>query len=239
MNLNLNYNSVSMYQISKLLCIQVTLMVETIFNQRKQLLTPLMALSLGMIMFGVGLFIFKEKSVIKHSFIGYISAAMAIFSTSLAQVFFGPLQKALDFNPLQLLYHTSPLLTLGSFILIPFFEDRVQLMNTELSFQLVFNISLSCVGAVFLNLTNYFVLSQTTPLTYLVLGHIKTIIILIIGFALFEKSFPTLQMILGIIISLAGVVIYTIENNRQQAKPIRKIISPNPSAPPSPDDDKA
>lgn len=216
MNMNLAYNSVGLYQISKLLCIPTILVIETIINQRKQELTMTMILSLCMIMLGVALFAVKDSNIMHSRILGYIWAALAILATSLSQVYFGPLQKALDFNPMQLLYHTSPLLTLGSFVIIPLFENRMDLMNTVLTIELVKNLVFTCIGAVLLNLTNYFVLSHTSPLTYLILGHVKTIIILVLGFLLFEHAFPSVSMSIGIGLSLFGVVLYSWENHRQQ-----------------------
>jgi hypothetical protein len=38
------------------------------------------------------------------------------------------------------------------------------------------------------NITNYLVLGKTSPLTYQVLGHLKTVLILILGFTVFNVS---------------------------------------------------
>lgn len=45
---------------------------------------------------------------------------------------------------------------------------------------------LSCVLALGVNISNYLVLGKTSPLTYQVLGHLKTVLILVLGFTVFQ-----------------------------------------------------
>ena len=53
-------------------------------------------------------------------------------------------------------------------------------------FDLTSLLVLSCVFALGVNISNYLVLGKTSPLTYQVLGHLKTVLILILGFTVFE-----------------------------------------------------
>ena len=50
-------------------------------------------------------------------------------------------------------------------------------------------IVLSCLFALGVNISNYLVLGKTSPLTYQVLGHLKTVLILVLGFTVFNVSF--------------------------------------------------
>jgi solute carrier family 35 protein E3 len=45
------------------------------------------------------------------------------------------------------------------------------------------------VFALGVNISNYLVLGKTSPLTYQVLGHLKTVLILILGFTVFDVWF--------------------------------------------------
>lgn len=146
---------------------------------------------------------------------GLLWAALGILSTSCAQIFFGHLQKDLGMNALQLLYHTSPVLTLGSLMIVPLFEDINLLVETKLTPDLFRDVFCSCVMAVMLNATNYVVLSWASPLTYQVLGHMKTMLILIFGIAFFDQ-WPTERALLGIVIAMIGVLLYSEENRQQQ-----------------------
>ena len=91
MNLNLSYNSVGLYQMSKLMCIPCTIIIETILETRQQNLTIIMFISLFMIIFGVSLFAIHESALeaAQTSQVwGYIWLLLAIITTSLSQVLF-------------------------------------------------------------------------------------------------------------------------------------------------------
>lgn len=60
------------------------------------------------------------------------------------------------------------------------------------------------------------VLSWASPLTYQVLGHIKSIFILIFGVFVYD-AIPTQRSVIGMVLAMAGVILYT-EENRQQLK---------------------
>ena len=185
MNFNLATNSIGFYQVSKLMCIPVSLLVETLLDKRQQDLSVTLTFSLLLILIGVGLVCVKEVS---FNSMGMLWAVLGVLSTSLAQVFFSPLQRNLGLNPLQLLFHVSPWLTFGSFLMTPLFDDIDALLDMPVGLNLCVDVLLSCCLAIFLNTTNYFVLSVTSPLTYQVLGHGKTICIFIMGILLYDDK---------------------------------------------------
>jgi solute carrier family 35 protein E3 len=76
--------------------------------------------------------------------------------------------------------------------------------------------------AVVVNTSNYYVLAFASPLTYQIIGHVKTIIIIISGFLIFKNDF-TLRILVGIILALIGVILYT-EENRQQMIARQKLV---------------
>lgn len=109
MNLNLAYNSVGFYQLSKLACIPFTLFVQyTFYNQS---VSRSVQLTLVPITFGVGYATVYDLSL---SSIGFAFAVCAVVATAMAQIFTNTYQKSLDCNALQLLYHTAPYITLVS-----------------------------------------------------------------------------------------------------------------------------
>ena len=152
MNFNLASNSVGFYQISKLACIPITLLLETLLNRRQQILSIKMTTSLLLILLGMGLVAVTEVS---FSVKGFLWAAAGVLCSSLAQIFFAPLQKDLNLDALQMLFHLSPILTLGSFATIPIFENTEELLNFKLSKRVIFDVGISCCMAVLLNTSNY------------------------------------------------------------------------------------
>ena len=213
MNLNLAHNSVGFYQLSKLSCIPITILIETVLKTRQQILNTTMVFSLSLILLGMTIVLVHE---IQLNTIGLFWAACAVLSTSVAQVLFSPLQKELGMSSIQLLFHTSPILTIGSYLLIPIFEDIPLLLSTSITFSLIVNILLSCMMAVLLNITNYFVLSMTSPLTYQIINHCKTLLVMLSG-VVFLGELPTTKVMFGMLLAVAGVVVYSEENRRQGA----------------------
>ena len=106
----------------------------------------------------------------------------------MAQIFTNTYQKSLDCNALQLLYHTSPYIAMGMLIMCPMFDNVTALAKHEYTTACVARIALSCVFALGVNISNYLVLGKTSPLTYQVLGHLKTVLILLLGFTVFQVS---------------------------------------------------
>ena len=210
MNLNLSHNSVGFYQLSKLACIPFTLAVQYVaYNQS---VSKSVQLTLIPITFGVGYATVYDVDV---RFLGLVFATCAVVATSMAQIFTNTYQKSLDCNALQLLHHTAPLISVGMLIMCPFFDDVTALTNFNYSFGCVSRILISCILALGVNISNYLVLGKTSPLTYQVLGHLKTITILFLGFTVFNKPID-MRNVMGITIAMVGVIAYT-EVRRRQA----------------------
>jgi multidrug transporter EmrE-like cation transporter len=90
-----------------------------------------------------------------------------------------------------------------------------KLMQINITFQLLIDLLLSSILAFVLNISNYLVLSVSFPITYQVLGHIKTIFIFA-GGIIFYDQVPSSKAIFGIIVTLIGVILYSEDNRRQQ-----------------------
>ncbi len=217
MNLNLSHNSVGFYQLSKLACIPFTLLVQYIEN--RQTIPTNILLTLLPILFGVGYATVYDVSV---NFYGTIIATLAIIATSVSQILTNKYQnhkkeEEEKLDALQLLYQTSPLTAIGMLVMCPFFDDMSALANYNYDLPCIKRIIITCILALGVNITNYSVIGSTSPLTYQVLGHLKTILIIILGFVVFSKPIDTRNLV-GIVIAMTGVIAYT-ELKRQQNQP--------------------
>lgn len=224
MNLNLAHNSVGFYQLSKLACIPVTIALEKVFYG-KTVPGPVL-LTLIPITIGVGIATVNDVTV---NFVGTVFAAFAVLFTSLAQIFTSTYQKQLDCDALQLLYHSSPLIAGGMFCMIPFFDNVKYLVQTEFSIPLVNHVLSSCVLALGVNISNYLVLGKTSPLTYQVLGHLKTILILVLGFVVFQYQ-SNMRAVIGILVALGGVIAYTELKRRVSLQGLVTVVSNSASS---------
>ena len=214
MNLNLAHNSVGFYQLSKLACIPFTIFIQYFFYNISE--PALVKLTLFPILFGIGIATVHDVEV---NMVGTIFACVAVLFTTCSQIFTKEYQRRLSCNALQLLYLTSPIIMLGMMILIPFFDDIDNLMNYNWTWEVVSCILLSCCLALEVNISNYLVLGKTSPLTYQVLGHVKTILLLIISFYLFSYKLEK-NNIMGIAIAMGGVIAYSEVKRRGSSLPI-------------------
>lgn len=205
-NLSLATNSVGFYQLAKLLCIPVTLMAE--YALYRSIASARMIASLVIMLIGVGL---ATVSDVSANVVGTTFAALAVACTVFSQMVTQSRQTMLELSSVQLLHMTAPWTALGLLPLIFIFDDvsggpeslqRYPMSTTSLGMLL-----LSCLFAVGCNVTNFLVIGKTSPVTYQVVGHFKTILILVFGFIVFHYP-VVLKNILGITLAMVGVILY-------------------------------
>ena len=68
-------------------------------------------------------------------------------------------------------------------------------------------IGITCLFAISVNVCSYALIGKTSSVTYQVIGHAKTCLILIGGF-LVSGSIPTAKNLLGVIVAMVGVILY-------------------------------
>ena len=189
---------------SKLCCIPFTLALEKLLGRSQQILDFQMVVSLMLVFSGMVLVTVHDISV--HP-LGIFWAFCSVACTSMAQVQFAPLRSVVNLDAPQLLFFTSPLLTIGAFASIPLFEDLPDLLATSLRYELVRDVIGSCIVSFGLNLSNIYVLSHSTPLTYMILGNMKTILVFVTGILLFDQ-WPSLRTFVGIVLTVSGAILY-------------------------------
>ena len=100
MNLSLSHNSVAFYQMSKLCCIPVTLLLEYTFKMEKHKMT--FSLGTGLLFIIAGMVLISEGDI-DYNRPGLVYTILGILATSIANVWFAPLQKDLGLNSMQML----------------------------------------------------------------------------------------------------------------------------------------
>ncbi|KAA3489539.1 Nucleotide/sugar transporter family protein [Gossypium australe] len=95
-------------------------------------------------------------------------------------------------------------------------------------------IILSCIISVSVNFSTFLVIGKTSPVTYQVLGHLKTCLVLTFGYTLLHDPF-TDRNIVGILIAIFGMGLYsyfcTQENKKKQADPLGSQMKEKDAAP--------
>jgi uncharacterized membrane protein len=222
MNLSLMLNSVGFYQISKLSMIPVVCIMEWILHSKHY--SKEVKIAVAVVVVGVGVCTVTD---VKVNAKGFFCACVAILSTSLQQISIGSLQTKYSVGSFELLSKTAPiqavsLLVLGPFI--DFYLSGLFVFNYTFSSGAYFFILLSCSLAVFCNMSQYLCIGRFSATSFQVLGHMKTVCVLILGWLLFDSQL-TLKNILGMLLAVVGMVVYSwaveIEKKRNaDSKPI-------------------
>ncbi|CAM8970963.1 unnamed protein product [Rhodiola kirilowii] len=215
LNLSLGFNSVGFYQMTKLAIIPCTVILETIFFRKK--FSRSIQLSLGILLMGVGI---ATVTDLQLNVLGSVLALLAVLTTCVAQIMTNTIQKKFKVSSTQLLYQSCPLIT-GPFL------DKCLTGHNVFAFnytqQVLAFIILSCLISVSVNFSTFLVIGKTSPVTYQVLGHLKTCLVLAFGYVLLHDPFNW-RNILGIFLALIGMILYsyycTLESQQKAAEPL-------------------
>ncbi|KAL5560239.1 hypothetical protein UlMin_036450 [Ulmus minor] len=206
MNVSLMWNSVGFYQIAKLSMIPVSCLLEVILDKIRYSRDT--KLSISVVLMGVGVCTVTDVSVNAK---GFIAAFVAVWSTALQQYYVHFLQRKYALGSFNLLGHTAPAQAASLLIVGPFLDywltnKRVDAYDYNMT-SLIF-IILSCTIAIGTNLSQFICIGRFTAVSFQVLGHMKTILVLIMGFFFFGKEGLNLQVVLGMVIAVVGMIWY-------------------------------
>ncbi|XP_029902170.1 solute carrier family 35 member E3 [Myripristis murdjan] len=204
-NLSLQNNSVGSYQLAKAMTTPVIILIQSACY-RKSFSTAI-KLTLVPITLGV---ILNSYYDVRFNLLGALFASLGVLVTSLYQVWVGAKQHELQVNSMQLLYYQAPLSSGFLLCLVPFFEPLTGEGGIfgPWSLSAVVMVLLSGVVAFLVNLSIYWIIGNTSAVTYNMFGHFKFCITLIGGYLLFQDPL-SLNQALGILCTLAGILAYT------------------------------
>ncbi|KAJ0610149.1 putative sugar phosphate transporter domain-containing protein [Helianthus annuus] len=208
MNLSLMLNSVGFYQITKLSMIPVVCVMEWILHNKQY--SKEVKMSVLVVVIGVGVCTVTD---VKVNAKGFICACVAVFATSLQQISIGSLQTKYSIGSFELLSKTAPIQALSLLIFGPFIDyylsgNLVSDYMKTISFGAVLFILLSCSLAVFCNISQYLCIGRFSAVSFQVLGHMKTVCVLTLGWLLFDSEL-TFKNIMGMLVAVGGMVIYS------------------------------
>eukprot|EP00270_Netrium_digitus_P014856 TRINITY_DN5132_c0_g1_i1.p1 TRINITY_DN5132_c0_g1~~TRINITY_DN5132_c0_g1_i1.p1 ORF type:complete len:342 (-),score=55.26 TRINITY_DN5132_c0_g1_i1:195-1220(-) len=206
MNISLMLNSVGFYQISKLSIIPTVCVLEAILHGKKY--SREVKLAVVVVMLGVGVCTVTD---INMNLSGTITAFIAVISTSLQQIFIGALQKKHAIGSFDLLSQTAPIQAASLVLLGPivdYFITSLNVLAFDWAIYAELFILLSCVLAVLCNLSQYLCIGKFSATTFQVLGHMKTVLVLVLGWLLFDSRI-TLKNVGGMGMAIVGMVLYS------------------------------
>ncbi|GER35473.1 nucleotide/sugar transporter family protein [Striga asiatica] len=193
LNLSLGFNSVGFYQMTKLAIIPCTVLLETLFFRK--IFSRNVQASLGVLLLGVGI---ATVTDLQLNVLGYDQMTNTI-------------QKKFKVSSTQLLYQSCPYQAITLFLTGPFVDGLLTNLNVfafNYTPKVLAFIVLSCLISVSVNFSTFLVIGKTSPVTYQVLGHLKTCLVLAFGYVLLQDPFSW-RNILGILIAIVGMVLYS------------------------------
>lgn len=220
MNLSLMLNSVGFYQISKLSMIPVVCLMERAINNKQY--SNKVKISVIVVVIGVGVCTVTD---VKVNAKGFLCALVAVVSTSLQQIYIGSFQKKYSIGSFELLSKTAPIQAVSLLVFGPFIDYYLNgqvILNYNLSWGAFICIAISCTLAVFCNMSQYLCIGRFSAVSFQVLGHMKTVCVLTLGWILFDSAL-SFKNILGMAVAIAGMIIYNWamdaeKQNKNQAK---------------------
>lgn len=211
-NLNLNVNPVGFYQISKIVVAPAVLLIEAIWYKKRA--SARVTAAVSVVCLGVGLATVTDPQI-SGNLGGLLVGFGSVLATALYQIWAGVQQRELGLGSMQLLHQYVPLASglLGCLVVVAEPLGVVSrapgtIFGYHPTPASIFMIALSSVLGLAVNLSTFLVIGATSSLTYNVVGHVKTVIILAGGVLLFGDSMPP-KKALGILVAMGGIVWYT------------------------------
>jgi solute carrier family 35, member E3 len=222
-NLSLSYSSIVCYQIVRILLTPLTAAINFCFYGSR--IPFLASFALIPACIGVGIVSYydslppsKHATVKAISVLGVSFALSGVTSSSIYTVWVSQYHKKLKMSSMQLLYNQVPL---GAMILafVSLFTDTFPVWSNVLPRQWMMLV-LSGLCACLVNLSQFLIINDAGPVSSTVVGHLKTCLIVGLGWATSKKAVGN-ESILGILLAILGVILYSVAMYKEQSKASR------------------
>jgi drug/metabolite transporter (DMT)-like permease len=226
MNLNLSLNTIGIYQASKILVVPATALLERMWYGKSQgwrVWATLVVVLLG-VMLSAPPGVLESLQESQASFLGLATAAAAVLVAASAVILIGATQKQLTASPLALLHAQQPFVIVYAVAMACIFEDvPYAALAAASSWRTAGLIAATGAISIALNVSGFMAIQLLSPLTYQVTSHLKPILTIVLGVAVFGEAVSGLQAA-GFALSIAGIAAYTAVKTRtshESAKPSR------------------
>jgi solute carrier family 35 protein E3 len=201
---------------TKLAIIPCTVLLETLFLGKK--FSKRIQFSLSILLMGVGI---ATVTDLQLNALGSFLSLLAVITTCVAQIMTNTIQKKYKVSSTQLLYQSCPYQAATLLIAGPYLDKLLTDQNVfgfKYTTQVTVFIVLSCLISISVNFSTFLVIGKTSPVTYQVLGHLKTCLVLAFGYTLLQDPFSW-RNIMGILLAMVGMILYsyycTLENQQK------------------------
>ena len=219
LNLSLGFNSVGFYQMTKLAIIPCTVFIQTAFYAKR--FSREVKTSLAVLLLGVAV---ATVTDVRLNFLGAVVSLLAVATTCVSQIWTNTMQREHAVDSTQLLHAASPYMAaILAAVALPLdvglngggrassssttnaYDESGA--NGSSSWIVVVVAAATCVIAVAVNFSTFLVIGKCDAVTYQVLGHLKTCLVLAFGFFALGDAIH-LRNALGIGVALVGMGAY-------------------------------
>jgi solute carrier family 35 protein E3 len=221
-NLSLAFSTVTFYQVARILLTPTVALMNFVLYRSTLPRNAIYALIPACL--GVGIVSYYDSlpsadaSVKTTSSLGVIFAFSGIFASSLYTVWISSYHKKLQMNSMQLLFNQAPLAAFMLLYVIPFVDTFPTW--TEVPVNRWVMIMMSGFFACIINMSQFFIIAQTGPVSSTVVGHVKTCSIVALGWITSGRAVGD-KSVIGVFIAIGGIISYSIvmlKHKAQQAK---------------------
>eukprot|EP00750_Incisomonas_marina_P000682 INCI1046.2.p1 GENE.INCI1046.2~~INCI1046.2.p1 ORF type:complete len:356 (+),score=83.42 INCI1046.2:275-1342(+) len=209
---NLNLNTIGFYQISKILVTPAVMVMQFfLFGLGSTLEVKACVL---LMCIGVGLATISELSI---TVVGFIVGMTAVVGAAQQQIVIKRFQQNLEASSNQLLLAYTPYCFAVLTVLSPIdgflpnakFNNVIEWAKSDNAtpYNIAFIVGSGFCG-LFVSLSTFLFIKSTGPLTYNIVGHLKTISILTTGYLFFQEDMNT-KKVIGIVLAMIAVIWYS------------------------------
>eukprot|EP00040_Diaphanoeca_grandis_P019852 m.105164 g.105164 ORF g.105164 m.105164 type:complete len:327 (+) comp27624_c1_seq1:80-1060(+) len=219
--INLNYNTVGFYQISKILVTPTVMFINYFLYDEGT--TTEVKLAVTVMLAGVTMATVTDVDVTK---VGFLIGIGAVLGSGQSQLLIQKKQKELQASANQLLVAYTPFVMVMLSICTPIDKaisehpdfTVTEWLQTYGTSDAIAMVIFSGFFGLLVSLSTFLMIGATSALTYNIVGHLKTVTILTVGVVYFGDSVNS-KKLFGIMIALIGVIWYSkIKLDKQQAQ---------------------
>ncbi|KAG9247551.1 putative solute carrier family 35 member E3 [Calycina marina] len=207
-NLSLAFSTVTVYQLARVLLTPMTAIINYVFFQ--QTIPRLAALVLIPVCAGVGITSYydmqtpsADRKVATTSTIGIFFALSGVCASAAYTVLIGAYHKKLQMSSSQLLFNQAPIASVMLLFAVPVMDKIPDFAVVPMSRWMM--ILMSGGFASLINISQFFIVNSSGPVTSTVVGHLKTISIVSIGWAVSGRG-VTDRSALGVLMTVGGIL---------------------------------
>ncbi|KAI1335742.1 triose-phosphate transporter [Xylariaceae sp. FL0016] len=218
-NLSLAFSSVTFYQVARILLTPTVATMDFVLYKATLPQNAIMALIPACL--GVGMVSYydslptDDSNVKTTTSLGVIFAFSGIFASSLYTVWIKSYQRKLQVSSMQLLFNQAPVSAFLLLYVIPFIDTFPTW--SEVPVNRWFMILMSGLFAALINLSQFFIVGQTGPVSSTVVGHLKTCLIVALGWITSGRSVGD-KSIIGVLVAIGGIIGYSVVMLRHAAQ---------------------